>query len=202
MSEVVPEAAPVEAAPVETEPAFQVSPEDWQATQDRLAEIQQVVQPTPQWQPQPQGPPIPDPFADNYEQQFRDWNEAQLAPYREFQQQVALQQAEEQAHGILDQHAATLGEFDRDMAWARANQLMFENGGDPNKALEQAAKDVREYERRVGEQYHQQQVEQVQTISGAPRVLQPGAAGAQTIGVGGYGNVPNAVTTRMFGRRT
>lgn len=204
MSELAPEGAPIDAAPVEApsaEPAFTVSPEEWQATQDRLEQLQQVVQPpAPAWQQQPQGPPIPDPFAENYAEQFQAYTEAQLAPYREFQQQVAVTQAQEQAFEILDTLATEAGPFDRDMAWARANQIIYENGGDARKALEQAAKDVRDYERRVGEAYHQQQIEQLQGLSGARQVLPLRVAGAQTVATGGYGNVPNAVTSRMFGR--
>lgn len=204
MSELAPEGAPVEPTEPVQEPGFAVSPEEWQATQERLAQFEQILQPPPPpWQQQPQGPPVPDPFAENYAEQFQHYTEALMAPYAQFQQQVQLAEAEERGMEILSQHAQTIGEFDREMAWARANQLIYQFGSDPRaaeRALEQAAKETRDYERRVGEQYHQQQLEQLQTAAGAPRGLPAGQAGAQTLGVGSYGNVPNAVTNRMFGR--
>lgn len=205
MTETIPEPLVPEPEPTapDPEPAWAPDPAEWQATQDRLNQIAQVVQPQPQWQPQPQGPPIPDPFADNYAEQFQAYTEAMMAPYAQFQQQIQLAEAEERGMEILNTHAATIGEFDRDMAWARANQLIYQFGNDPRaaeRALEQAAKETREYERRVGEAYYQQQIEQIQGVAGAPRGIPAGPGGAQTVPVGNYGTGPNAVTNRIFGR--
>ena len=202
MSDLAPEGAPeapaVEEAPVEQ--PWAPDPAEWQATQERLEQLAQVVQPQPQWQPQPQGPPIPDPFSENYAEQFQQYTEHLMAPYQQFQQQLQLAEAEERGMEILNEHAQTLGDFDRDMAWARANMLTYQ-GIDVHKALEQAARETREYERRVGEAFHQQQMEQIQTVAGAPRGMPAQVGGSQTVPVGNYGNVPNAVTARMFGNR-
>jgi hypothetical protein len=198
MSEIEPEAPPVEQT-VE-EPSWMPSQEEWQATQERLQQFEQVLAPPqPQYQ---QGPQIPDPFSETYAQDFQAYTESLMAPYAEFQQQIQLAEAEERGMEILNQHASTLGDFDREMAWARANQLIGQFGTDPRaaeRALEQAARDTREYEKRVGEAYHQQQIEQIQTVAGAPRGLPAQVNGAQTVTAGGYGNVPGAVERRFFG---
>lgn len=205
MSELTPEGAAIvnpEPAPEPAaDPGFAVDPAEWQATQDRLAELQQIVQPPPQpWQQTPQGPPIPDPFAEDYPQQFQAYIEHVQQPLKEWQQQQQLTAAQSQAMSTLDQLAESGGTFDRDMAWARANQIILENGGDPNKALEQAAKDTREYEARVGKAYYEQQIAQLQNAGNAPRgPLPAGVNGSQLVTTGGYGNVPNAVTSRFFG---
>lgn len=217
MSEQVPEAAPVDAPVVDTpaaEPAFQVDPAEWQQTQERLQEIAQIVQPPPQpWQQQqPQGPPLPDPWnrPDTYEQDFQTYIDHQLQPLHQLQNEMTNAEGHEKAMGMLDQITArdSLGEIDKEMAWTVARQMVAtgqarapQNDHEAEQILVTAAKQVDASMRAYAERYHQQQIEQVQTISGAPRVFQPGAAGAQTLGVGGYGNVPNAVTTRMFGRR-
>jgi hypothetical protein len=203
MSEIVPEGAPAESVelPPEQDVGWMPSQEEWQATQERLQQFEQAL--TPQ-QPQyeQQGPPIPDPFSETYSQDLQQFVQAQLEPYAQFQQQLQMQEAEERGMEILNQHASSLGEFDREMAWARANQLVGQYGSDARaaeRALEQAAKDTREYEKRVGEAYHQQQIEQIQTIAGAPRGIPAQVNGAQTVTAGGYGNVPGAVERRFFG---
>ena len=202
MSDLAPEGAPVEPVAEEAPAAEQPwapDPAEWEATQQRLAELQQVVQPQPQWQPQPQGPPIPDPFSENYAEQFQQYTEHLMAPYQQFQQQLQLAEAEERGMEILSEHAQTLGEFDRDMAWARANMLTYQ-GVDVHKALEQAAKETREYERRVGEAYHQQQIEQFQGLGQVRR--EPGQSGqtgaaSQLISVNGPGD-ESAVLHKYF----
>jgi hypothetical protein len=203
MSEIAPEGAQVEPTelPPEQDVGWMPSQEEWQATQERLQQFEQAL--TPQ-QPQyeQQGPPIPDPFSETYSQDLQQFVQAQLEPYAQFQQQLQMQEAEERGMEILNQHASSLGEFDREMAWARANQLVAQFGSDARaaeRALEQAAKDTREYEKRVGEAYHQQQIEQIQTVAGAPRGLPAQVNGAQTVTAGGYGNVPGAVERRFFG---
>lgn len=202
MSEVTPEGAvaePVEASADEA--GFVIDPQEWQQTQEQLQQLSQIVQPPPQpWQQsQPQGPPVPDPFAEDYQQQFQTYVEHLTQPLNEWRQQQELSAAQEQAMSTLDHLAETGGPFDRDMAWARANQLVLENGGDPNKALEQAAKDTREYERRVGEAYHQQQIAQLQGNAGARGPIPVGIGGTQTVSTGGLGNHPGAVTAKFFG---
>lgn len=198
------------AEPVETpapeapaEPAWTgPSQDEWQATQEQLAQYAQMLQPPAQQQNPDQPPPLPeDVFSDTYQQDLAAYIDSRVAPFQQFQQQVQLAAAEERAMELLNQQASTVGEFDRGMAMARANQIMYQNGGTPESALAQAAKETREYEKRVGEQYHQQQIEQIQGVAGAPRHLPPGTPAGQTVPVGSYGNQPNAVTNRLFGRR-
>lgn len=201
MSETMPEGATADTA-VEPEgapePAFTIDPAEWQATQDRLAQIADVVQPpTPPWQ-QPQGPPVPDPFADDYQAQFQAYIEHVNAPMRQWQEQQQLTAAEQQAKATLDTLAGQ-GDFDRDTAWARANQIILQNGGDPNKALEQAAKETRELESRIRAQAVEEYKQQLQGVAGQRGALPAGPGGAQTVATGGLGNVTNAVTHKFFG---
>lgn len=195
--------APVGDVVTETpaEPAWTgPSQDEWQQTQEQLAQYAQMLQP-PQQNPEQQPLAAPDPFSESYQQDLEAYIDSRVAPFQQFQQQVQLAAAEERAMELLNQQASTVGEFDRGMAMARANQIMYQNGGTPESALAQAAKETREYERRVGEQYHQQQIEQIQGVAGAPRHLPPGTPAGQTVPVGSYGNQPNAVTNRLFGRR-
>lgn len=209
------------AAPEPSEPAWQApSQTEWQDAQDQLAayeyQLQQMQQPQMQQYPAvQQAPSIPDPglaFEDQaeYQRQMEAYLDHRMAPYQQFQQQVALAQAEEEAMSILD-GLAEQGDFDRQQAWARANQIVGQIRNDPRtahlrpevaaqRALEQAARDQREFERRVGEAYYQRQLEQIQQAAGQPRgPMGANMNGTQAAVVGGYGNGPNAVTRRMFG---
>jgi hypothetical protein len=205
MSELAPEGAPVELPPEQEDVGWQApSQEEWQATQDRLAQVEQVLAPQPTYQPQPQGPPIPDPFTETYAQDLQAYTQAQLAPIQQFIEQQQMERGEQQAMEMLGEIGARDGEFDKDMAWVIARDLAATRGVPSNDRESQhprteAAKQVREYERRVGEAYHQQQIEQIQTVAGAPRGLPAQVNGAQTVPAGGYGNVPGAVERRFFG---
>ena len=187
--------------PPEQQPAWAPDPDEWQATQQQLQELAQIVQPQPPpWQQAPQAPPVPDPFADDYAQQMQAYMDHVTAPMRQWQEQQQLSAAQEQAMSTLSQLAEKDGAFDRDMAWARANQLILENGGDPHKALQQAAVDTRAYEQKVRDDAIAAYQQQIQNVAGAPRGQLPvGVGGAQTVPTGGYGNVPNAVTRKIFG---
>jgi hypothetical protein len=204
MSELIPEGAAVEPveAPVE-DTSWMPSQEEWQATQERLAQFEQVLAPQPP-QYQPQGPPIPDPFSETYAQDLQAYTQAQLAPLHQFVEQQQIAQGEQQAMEMLGEIAAREGEFDKNMAWMIARDTAATRGAptsdrESQQLLAEAARQVREYEKRIGEAYHQQQIEQIQTVAGAPRGMPAQVNGAQTVPAGGYGNVPYAVANRFFG---
>ena len=205
MSELAPEGASVEPVEAPTEDtSWMPTQEEWQATQERLAQFEQALQPQPQYEYQQQGPPIPDPFSETYAQDLQAYTQAQLAPIQQFVEQQQIAQGEQQAMEILGEIAAREGEFDKEMAWMIARDTAATRGApssdrESQQLLAEAAKQVREYEKRIGEAYHQQQIEQIQTVAGAPRGLPAQVNGAQTVSAGGYGNVPGAVERRFFG---
>jgi hypothetical protein len=201
MSEPVPEQPPVE--PVEpAEPSWQgPTEEEWNATQAQLQQYAQMLQPQQPQYPQQPGPPgAPDPFSETFQQDLDTYINYRMAGSQQLEQEIRLAQAEDWAHEHLDQLATKGGEFDRDAAYARANMILMQAGGDPVAALDQAAKEIREYEQRVGQAFYDRQIEQLRTNAGAPRGLPAGQVGAaQTVPTGGLGNVPNAVTRKFFG---
>src|SRR5215831_18634848 len=202
MSEPVPEQPPVEpeapAEPVE-EAWSGPSQEEWEQIQAQLQQYAQMLQPQ-QPQYQPQQPMAPDPFSETFQQDLDAYIGYWMAGSQQLEQEIRLAQAEEFAMEHLDSLAQKSGEFDREAAYARANMILMQSGGDPMAALDQAARDVREYEQRVGQAFYDRQIEQLQTNAGAPRGMPAGGTGAaQTVPTGGLGNVPNAVTRKFFG---
>jgi hypothetical protein len=200
MSEPLIEQPPVEpAAEPAVEPAAPAwsgpTQEEWEATQQQLQQYEQLLQPQP--------PPQYGPTLSEYPtgQEIMDFIAYSQQGVNQFEQEVRLAQAEEQAMSRLDELAAAGGDFDRDTAFARANMIMVQQGGgDPMRALEQAARETREYEQRVGQAFYDRQIEQLQTNANAPRGLPAtGGGSAQLVPTGGLGNVPNAVTRKFFG---
>jgi hypothetical protein len=209
MSEPAPETPAVEpAAPAE--PAWSgPSQDEWEQTQEQLAQysqlaqqqqFQQFQQPVPQYQ----GPNVPDPLSETWGQDFERYVDERLQFVANLEREMQQAQGQEDAMARFDQMQGE-GSFNADMAWTVARQIAAaqppRNDADANRILTEAAAQVRAYERQIGEAYHQQQLEQLQGVAGAPRQVPAGQPGAQTVPVGGYGNVPNAVTSRMFGRR-
>jgi len=201
MSEPVPEQPPVEpeapAEPVE-EAWSGPTQSEWEATQAQLQQYAQMLQPQ-QPQYQPTQPMAPDPFSETFQQDLDAYIGYRMQGSQQLEQEIRLAQAEEFAMEHLDSLAQKSGEFDREAAYARANMILMQSGGDPMAALDQAARDVREYEQRVGQAFYDRQIEQLQTNAGATRGLPPSGSGAQTVPTGGLGNVPNAVTRKFFG---
>ena len=201
MSETAPEQPPVE--PTETpaeEPSWQgPSQEEWEQTQAQLQQYAQMLQPQ-QPQYQPQQPMAPDPFSETFQQDLDAYIGYRMQGSQQLEQEIRLAQAEEFAMEHLDQLAQKAGEFDREAAYARANMILMQSGGDPMAALDQAARDVREYEQRVGQAFYDRQIEQLTQNAGAPRGMPAGGTGAaQTVSTGGLGNVPYAVSRKLFG---
>ena len=162
MSEQVPEQPPVE--PTETpaeEPSWQgPSQEEWEQTQAQLQQYAQMLQPQ-QPQYQPQQPMAPDPFSETFQQDLDAYIGYRMQGSQQLEQEIRLAQAEEFAMEHLDTLAQKSGEFDREAAYARANMILMQSGGDPMAALDQAARDVREYEQRVGQAFYDRQIEQL-----------------------------------------
>jgi len=200
MSEQIPEQPVVEPEPVE-EAWSGPSQSEWEDAQAQLQQYQQLQQQLQQQQPQEQyqQPQAPDPFSETFQQDLDAYIGHRLQGAQQLEQEIRLAQAEEAAMGRLNELAQQGGDFDRDAAYARANMILMQQGGDPMRALDQAAKDVREYEQRVGQAFYDRQIEQLQTNAGARTGLSASTIGAvQTIGTGGLGADPLAVTRKFF----
>jgi hypothetical protein len=198
MSEPIPEQPPVEPVAEPVEPGWQgPSQDEWESTQAQLQQYAQMFQQTQQQQQA--YPAAPDPFSETFQADLDAYINYRMAGSQQLEQEIRLAQAEDWAHEHLDQLATSGGEFDRDAAYARANMILMQSGGDPVAALDQAAKDVREYEQRVGQAFYDRQIEQLRTNAGAPRGLPAGQVGAaQTVPTGGAGVGPYAVTRKFF----
>lgn len=205
--------APEPEAPAE--PAWSgPSQDEWNEYQEAVRFLAQAQQapPEPQHQEQPQTQAEIDFFADNAQEQLDAYIESKLAPYADYTQQAILSEAEERAHDILSDIVQREGEFlfegslekARGLANQYVPQMAAQYGYGPaaaEHALEQAAKDVREWEQAVGQAYHERQINQLSTLGGAPR--QPGAAGtggAQQFVIPGGGDELD-VAARYAGRQ-
>jgi hypothetical protein len=201
MSEPIPEQQPVAAEETtpEPEPSWQGPTRDeWEATQAQLQQYAQMLQPQqPQWQQQV--PQAPDPFSETYQQDLDAYLDYRMAGSRQLEQEIRYAQAEDWAMGRFDELAESGGGFDRDAAYARANMILQQQGGDPVQALERAAREQREFEQRIGQEFYQRQIEQLTQNAGAPRgVSAGGVSAAQTVSTGGLGADPYAVTRKFF----
>src|SRR4029077_13623577 len=153
MSEPLPE-QPVDLpeAPAEEEWSGP-SREEWEQTQALLAQYnQQLQQPQappqyqprhahntrrrpqpqapPQYQPQQQPPSPPDPFEDDFQGRLDAYIDYRMAGAQQLEQEIRLAQAEEFAMTHLNELAQAGGEFDRAQAYARANMILIQQGGD------------------------------------------------------------------------
>jgi hypothetical protein len=200
MSEQLPEQPPVEAPAEPAEPSWQgPSQAEWEQTQAQLAQYAQLLQPQQPQYGSPQAPQAPDPFSETFQSDLNAYIDYRLAGSQQLEQEIRLAQAEDWAMERLDQAAAAGGEFDREAAYARANMILLQSGGDPVAALDQAAKDVRDYEQRVGQAFYDRQIEQLSTNARAPGGLPAGGLSAgQTVATGGLGAGPYAVTRKFF----
>jgi hypothetical protein len=200
MSEPLPEQQPVAAEETpEPEPSWQgPTQSEWEQTQAQLQQYAQMLQPQPPpWQQQ--APQAPDPFSETYQSDLDAYLDYRLAGARQLEQEIRYAQAEDWAMGRFDELAESGGGFDKDAAYARANMILQQQGGDPTQALERAAKEQREFEQRIGQEFYQRQIEQLTQNAGAPRGLAAGQLGAaQTVSTGGLGTDPLAVVRKFF----
>ena len=193
MSEMAAETAAPEAPAETTEaPAEETwagpSQEQWQGVEETLGYLAEALQPgDPGYQEQQAEPIVLDPLAENFQQQLDAYLEQKVAervaPYQDYTTRMLQREGSELEQDILTDLAASGGEFDFKAASALARTYMPEAvaqyGFGPQAAeaaLAQAAEDVRAYEARIGEAYHQKKLNELSTLSGAPR--EPGAAGA------------------------
>lgn len=192
--------------PEPVEPAWSgPSQEEWQQTQQALLYMAQQLQPQQQ-------EPVIDQFADNFQEQLDAYLDQRLAPIQTVQQEAIMGRAEEQAMEILTNVAATdpfIYEGSLENARKLANdyiaQTQQQYGYGPRaaeEALKLAHKAVREWETKVGEAYHQQQLEQLRGLGQVRR--EPAAAGmngqaSQLITTAGPGD-ERAVLAKYFSR--
>lgn len=197
--EAVPEPGPLSPEyaapePVAPEPAWTgPSQEDWDRVSggfDNLSQQLDYIAQMAQPQQQQYGPAQPeplDPLADNFQEQLDAYIEQRLAPVYNATQTWQQSEGTERAKDILGDNISRNGEFlfngsnERVIREAEAYLPEFQSkyGQTPQAAeaaINAAADAVREYEKAVGEAYHQRQMNQLRRIGEAPR--QPGAPAA------------------------
>jgi hypothetical protein len=172
-----------------------VSQEEWQSATETLQQQQEMLEyfaglMQPQI-PQPQGPePVPlDPLDENFEERLNQWAEQKFAPYQQYVEAQQIREGNARAKDIIADEVAKNGEFiyegthDRIQALAQAYsyQTNQQFPGDPRQAAEVAydlaIKDVREWESAVGKAYHERQLNELATLSGARQDLGVGTNG-------------------------
>ena len=158
---------------------------------------------------QQEGPQRPDPWnrPDTFQDDLDAYIGARMAPVQQFTQEAALAEAEERAQDILGDLVAKHGEFDKEVAYARANvllpQMVQRYGQGPKAAeaaLEAAAQAQLAYETQVREKAIAQYTNQIKTLAGAPG--EPGSTyqvGVQSRTIPDY-RAGGSVTDRVFGR--
>jgi hypothetical protein len=171
--------------------------ETWEQVTETMGMLREAMSASQQQQPQPeqngqQAPPeIPDPYADP--QAFQAWvdarNQEQLAPVNSYIQRLQEDEGRELGYDMLADMESHEGEFLMpEQSRARAYELsdryypeMIQRFGDTPKAAEAALargyKEAKEYELAVGKAFHEREINQLATLSGAPRELS--AAGVQ-----------------------
>jgi hypothetical protein len=166
----------------ETEPAWSgPSQEEWGAVlgyvnqqAQREQQIGQLYGAGPQAQ---DGPQRPDPWnrPDTFQEDLDAYINARMQPVSEFTQEARLAEAEERAQDILTDLVAKHGEFDKEVAYARANvilpQMVNRYGPGPKAAeaaLEAAAQAQLEWERKRDEAAVGRYTNQIKTLAGAP----------------------------------
>jgi hypothetical protein len=208
--------------PAPPEPAGDVAPEpeaapwapaqeEWERLQGAVSYLAQLEQQRAQvYQPQQNAAdiPRPDPWErpDTFHEDLDRYIEAKTAPFREFQNDAQLSEGEERALDILGDLAATDGEFDKEMARLRADRLhpeMVQRFGPGPKAaeaaLQEAARQQREFELRFRKQAVDQYTNQLATLAGAPG--EPGSTYTQGVQERVMPNYREggSVTARFFG---
>lgn len=194
--------------PAEPEPPAWTGPtqEEWQqvqATNQALAEFVQRQQQV--YAPPQQGETEPDFYDDP--NAWLDYKLGQrLAPIEQTHQRELLDEAEERAMDILHDLSTRDGEFDKDLARARADRLLpqfqAKYGNTPQAAqaaLEAAAQQQREWEAQFGQRAVAQHTNHIATLAGAP-----GEPGSTIVSGVQQRTMPNyreggRVTDRFFG---
>jgi hypothetical protein len=203
---IEPVGEPVESAYEEpVEPAWQgPSQDEWQQTQNLIAYVAQAIQ------PQEEQPGV-DPFADDFQARLDAYIDQRLAPIQSVQQEAVMGRAEEQAMEMLTGYAQAdpfIYEGSLQNARKLANdflpQAQQQYGYGPRaaeEALKAAHKAVREWEGKVGEAYHQRQLEQLRGLGQVRREPTSNGMNGQTsqlISASGPGD-ERAILQKYFG---
>jgi hypothetical protein len=171
-------------APEPVEPSWQgPSQDEWQQTQNLIAYVAQAIQ------PQEEQPGV-DPFADDFQARLDQYIDQRLAPIQSVQQEAVMGRAEEQAMEMLTGYAQAdpfIYEGSLQNARKLANdflpQAQQQFGYGPRaaeEALKAAHKAVREWEGKVGEAYHQRQMEQLRGLGQVRREPSSNGMNGQT----------------------
>lgn len=182
-------------------------------TNNMLREAMTQQAPEPQYQNgQQPAVEIPDQYADP--EGFAAWLHSQInetvAPVTQYQEQLQAAEGKEIGLDILADLESREGEFIMpDYSRQRAYELgdhyyaeMVERYGQTPKAAEAALvrgyKEAKEQEIAIGKAYHEREINQLATLSGAPRELAAaGAAGASQTDIPQGGN-ERSVVNRFF----
>jgi hypothetical protein len=213
----------VEGAPLEPEVAPEVEPvwggpsqDEWGQVTNTLGYLAEYVQ-SQQAPPAEQQGPVLDPFDDGFgdslgsliQQQVRE----AISPITTWQEQQQASEAENRALDIIEDLVSREGELvgGQDaypQILAAADRFYAEESARygaglkaAESAITRAFKEQKEYEDRIGQSYTERHMNQLGTLSGAPRdVSAPGMPGTQRVVVTPGGDEMDVVT-KFFGRR-
>lgn len=196
------------------EPTTWVGPsqEQWEQQQQQLAALSHWAQQRAALEAQQargQEIPRPDPFSDTFQEDLDRYLESRMAPLLSTHEQMELAAGEELAHDIIADNIAREGEFLHEGSKQLAFQLSrsflpqaIQRYGYTDRAgeaaLEMACKHVRDLESQIGTAYHERQINQLHTLTGA-RGEPAGSTPAAQITGGPYAH-GQRVTDRFFGR--
>lgn len=212
MTELLPEQGDQQPADPQEEAWSGPTREEWEEYRAFKSQVDQAQADYERQQAAQQQPVPLDWLDEDSQQQLAQFIDQRLAPLHQFQERAALQEGDERAMAIMDDIVTREGDFlfeeSREKAraladtyWPAVVQQYGPTRQAAETALERAAKDVRQWEQQVGKAYYDREVGQLRNLTSARR--EPGAAGtgaAQQQVVGGLGNVPNAVTSKLFGQ--
>ncbi len=201
-------AEPLEAAP---EPPSWAGPsrEEWEGLQQQNAALLSWAQQRAEAEAaQAQERATFDPFNEDPDTLLRQIIREEIAPIAQAHEEMDLAAGQELAYDVIADNVAREGDFLHEGSQERAFQLAraylpnaIQRFGYTDKAgeqaLEMACKAVREWESQVGKAYHERQMNQLASLSGAPR--EPGVGGAATQIQAGPYSQGQRVTDRFFG---
>ncbi len=165
--------------------------EEWQQVLETTAMLREALASGGQQAQGVEPGDIPDPYDDpaGYRDFLLSQVEERVSPIQNFQERLQMEEGREVGLDKLDELQQSQGEFlhpeqSRAEAYARAERHfpeMVARFGDTAKAgdaaLARGYKEQREYELAIGKAYYEREMNQLATLSGAPRDLS--AAGAQ-----------------------
>lgn len=187
-----------------TEPEqWQVSRDEWEATQRYLAQtaplmeqvaaqLQQAQQAQWQAQQQAQQPQLPQEFDPFDPESVRSYIQAHIeagvqngvqsaiSPYEGMLAGVAQSQGEAQARAAMDSLREELGEFDTDTAFMYASGVI-DQVGDPTQALRFGAQQAKAFEDKIRADERERYKREMEELSQAPRQTPAGGTTADQV---------------------